>query len=49
MGPALAGLSLSEDEFSEIVRNGQGSMPAFSEDQIKDEELSALYTFFSEQ
>ena len=49
MGPALAGMSLSEDEFSEIVRNGQGQMPAFSEDQIKDEELSALYTFFSEQ
>ena len=49
MGPALAGLSLSEDEFSEIVRNGQGSMPAFSEEQINDEELSALHTYFSEQ
>ena len=49
MGPALAGLSLSEDEFSEIVRNGQGQMPAFSEDQINDEELSALHTYFSEQ
>lgn len=49
MGPALAGLTLSEDEFNEIVRNGQGSMPAFSEDQINDEELSALHTYFSEQ
>lgn len=49
MGPALAGLSLSEDEFSETVRNGQGQMPAFSEDQISNEELSALFTFFSEQ
>ena len=49
MGPALAGMSLSEDEFSEIVRNGQGQMPAFSEDQIEDEELSALHTYFSEQ
>lgn len=49
MGPALAGMSLSEDEFSEIVRNGQGQMPAFSEDQINDEELSALHTYFSEQ
>ena len=49
VGPALAGMSLSEDEFSETVRNGQGQMPAFSEDQIKDEELTALHTFFSEQ
>lgn len=49
MGPALAGMSLSEDEFSEIVRNGQEQMPAFSEDQINDEELSALHTYFSEQ
>lgn len=49
VGPALAGMSLSEDEFSEIVRNGQGQMPAFSEDQINNEELSALHTYFSEQ
>lgn len=48
-GPALAGLSLSEDEFSETVRNGQGQMPAFSEEQISNEELSALYTYFGEQ
>lgn len=48
-GPALAGLTLSEDEFSEIVRNGQGQMPAFSEEQIDNEELSALHTYFSEQ
>lgn len=49
MGPALAGMSLNEDEFSEIVRNGQGQMPAFNEDQINDEELTALHTYFSEQ
>lgn len=49
MGPAIAGTDLSEDDFSEIVRNGQGQMPAFSEDQFNDEEVSALYTFFSEQ
>ena len=49
VGPALAGMSLSEDEFSEIVRNGQGQMPAFNEDQINDEELTALHTYFSEQ
>lgn len=49
VGPALAGTSLSEDEFEDTVRNGSGQMPAYSEDQINNEELSALYTFFSEQ
>lgn len=49
MGPALAGTSLSEDDFTTIVRDGQGSMPAFSADQVADEELTALYQFFSEQ
>ena len=49
MGPALAGTSLAEDEFTSIVRDGQGSMPAFSADQIADEELTAMYQFFSEQ
>ncbi|CEA00569.1 Cytochrome c-551 precursor [Jeotgalicoccus saudimassiliensis] len=48
MGPALAGTSLAEDEFTSIVRDGQGSMPAFSADQIADEELTALYQFFTE-
>lgn len=48
MGPALAGTSLAEDEFTSIVRDGQGSMPAFSADQVADEELTALYQFFSE-
>ena len=49
MGPALAGTSLGEDEFTDIVRNGQGSMPAFDESQVSDEEMTALYEFFSEQ
>lgn len=49
MGPALAGTSLGEDEFTDIVRNGQGSMPAFDESQVSGEELTALYEFFSEQ
>lgn len=48
MGPALAGTDMSEDDFNDIVRNGEGSMPPFSEDHIDDEELSALYTYFSE-
>lgn len=49
MGPALAGTSLAEEEFTTTVREGQGSMPAFTTDQVADEELTALYEFFSEQ
>ncbi|MCD2136864.1 c-type cytochrome [Salinicoccus halitifaciens] len=48
MGPALAGTDLSEEEFTDIVRNGQGSMPAFSEDQVSDEELTAMYEMWAE-
>lgn len=48
MGPALAGTSLGEDEFTDIVRNGQGSMPSFSEDEVSDEELTAMYDMWSE-
>ncbi|WP_434120863.1 c-type cytochrome [Salinicoccus roseus] len=49
MGPALAGTSLAEEDFTATVREGPGSMPAFSQDQIADEDLSTLYQFFSEQ
>src|SRR5690625_6784534 len=48
MGPALEGTSLSEEEFTDTVRNGQNSMPAFSEDQVSDEELTAMYDMWSE-
>lgn len=48
MGPALAGTSLGEEEFTDIVRNGQGSMPAFDESQVSDEELTAMYEMWSE-
>lgn len=47
MGPALTGTGLSEDEFHDIVLNGQGSMPAF-EGQIDDAEITAMYEFFTE-
>lgn len=48
MGPALAGTDLSQEDFESTVREGQGSMPAFSEDQVSDDELTALYEFFTE-
>lgn len=49
MGPALAGTSLDEATFTETVRNGKGQMPAFSQDQIADEDLTALYEFMAGQ
>src|SRR5699024_10150327 len=49
MGPALAGTSLDEGTFTETVRNGKGQMPAFSQDQIADEDLTALYEFMAGQ
>lgn len=50
MGPALAGTSLDEDTFYSDVRDGiEGtSMPAHSEDQISDEEIAAMYEYFTE-
>nr|WP_068129853.1 cytochrome c [Nosocomiicoccus ampullae] len=44
-GPALAGTSLSEDEFTDIVKNGKGGMPAFG--SLSDEEVSDLYDYFT--
>ncbi|WP_411841919.1 c-type cytochrome [Salinicoccus sp. HZC-1] len=49
MGPALAGTSLDEGEFTDVVRNGRGQMPSFSQDQIADEDLTALYEFMAGQ
>ncbi|TVT29440.1 cytochrome c [Salinicoccus cyprini] len=49
MGPALAGTSLSVEEFSTVVREGRGAMPSFSQDQIADEQLTALHEFLSSQ
>ncbi|WP_020006446.1 c-type cytochrome [Salinicoccus albus] len=48
-GPALAGTSLSEEDFSSTVREGPASMPAFSQDQIADEDLTALHEYLAGQ
>lgn len=47
MGPALEGTDLAEEEFTSIVREGQGQMPSFDENEVADEELTAMYEFFS--
>jgi len=49
MGPALAGTSLAEEDFTTVVREGRGQMPSFSQDQIADEDLTALYEFMAGQ
>ncbi|OFO51364.1 MULTISPECIES: c-type cytochrome [Nosocomiicoccus] len=49
MGPALAGTGVDKETFVKDVRNGiEGTaMPAFSESQISDEEIDAIYEFFT--
>ena len=46
MGPDLTGFN--EDDLKTAVREGPGAMPSYSEDQISDDELDVLATYFSE-
>ncbi|MFS0689763.1 cytochrome c550 [Sporosarcina sp. 179-K 8C2 HS] len=39
--PSLHGLSASKDEIHDIIKNGQGAMPAFG-DKISDEQIDQL-------
>jgi len=39
--PNLHGLSLSKDEIHDIIKNGQGGMPAFGS-QIQDDQIDQL-------
>ena len=43
IGPALAGRPLSLAEFQAAVRQGPGSMPAYSPTELSDQALQALY------
>jgi len=43
IGPAVRGLS--EQAFATAVRQGKGSMPAYSPDKVSDEQLKAMYTY----
>lgn len=47
MGPTILGLDT--DTFVSVVREGQGSMPAFSEDQISDEDLEFMAEYYAGQ
>ena len=46
MGPDLT--SMDEGTITDAVREGPGSMPSYSEDQISDDDLDVLAGFFSE-
>ena len=39
--PSLVGMSLSQDEVHDIIKNGQGGMPAFG-GQISDDQIDQL-------
>ena len=45
IGPKLAGTGLSLEEVLQRVRNGEGAMPAFTEDKISDLELQHIYAW----
>jgi len=40
-GPSLHGLSASKEEIHDIIKNGEGGMPAFG-DKISDEQIDQL-------
>ena len=46
-GPRLAGISLSEAEFTKIVRGGRGRMPALDTDRIADPDLDSVYKWLT--
>lgn len=46
MGPDIVGFD--EDALKDAVREGPGAMPSYSADQISDDELDVLATYFSE-
>lgn len=47
MGPSLLGVD--EDTFVSAVREGPGAMPAYTSDQISDDDLAFMAEYFSNQ
>jgi mono/diheme cytochrome c family protein len=45
IGPKLAGTSLSAEAVAQVVRAGQGSMPAYKTDKLSDADLAAVYAW----
>jgi len=46
-GPGLAGTAQAFSGFEQVVRQGRGSMPAFSAAQLSDQALQALYAWLT--
>lgn len=45
LGPPLAGTTLSQKEFHDIVRKGRGMMPAIPASEVPDGELASIFDF----
>jgi molybdopterin-containing oxidoreductase family iron-sulfur binding subunit len=45
LGPPLAGMTLSFEEYHKIVRTGKGMMPAVPEKDVSEQELRAIYGY----
>jgi cytochrome c550 len=45
IGPKLAGLTLSFDQFTRMVRTGADPMPAFPPGAVSDAELQLIYNY----
>ncbi len=45
IGPKLAGLSVSEAQFEQIIRTGKGMVSSYSPSQISDEQIAEVYAY----
>jgi hypothetical protein len=43
LGPPIASLEMSEEEFHRIIREGKGMMPGTPPSRLSDEEIAAMY------
>jgi mono/diheme cytochrome c family protein len=48
IGPALAGFGESWSRFQNTVRNGEEEMPAFSTDEVSDQQLADIYAWLTQ-
>lgn len=45
VGPSLIPMTRTLTDFTRVVREGTGEMPAFSKEQVSDENLKAIHEF----
>lgn len=49
LAPAIAGPSLTEEQFRSAVRTARGAMPAFGADVLSDDTVTALHAYLRSQ